>query len=105
MPPELETALALARDRHEAIVGGDSDRYAALEAELAAACEVLAASGTPLTAAEIPELDELIALETSSRVALEVLMAEVSARMDTLRASARANGAYARSERFSVNGR
>ena len=104
MAPVLAAALDLARLRHLAIADGDSDRYGELESDFAACCAALTGGNSALGIDDIPVLDELIALETQSRWLLENLMAETSTRMESLRASARANGAYARSERFSVNG-
>ena len=84
---------------------GDLDHYSSLDDALAGACAALVADGAgALTPADIPSLDELIALETQSRMLLETLMAEASARLGTLRDRGRTNGAYLRQERFSVNG-
>ena len=102
---EIGRALAIARERHTAIAEGDLDLYASLDGALAEACASLVSGGaTSLTAADIPPLDELIALETQSRRLLETLMSEASERLDSLRKTGRANGAYMRHEHFSVNG-
>ena len=101
----LEAALAVARLRHAAIADGDNETYADHGEELAEACGRLVAGGTASFGEEdVPMLDELIALETQSRMLLESLMAATSGRLESLRNSGRANGAYSRSERFSVNG-
>lgn len=102
---QLETALALARLRHTAIADGDNEAYASLDEALAEACAGLAdGSDSRLSEVDISALDELIALETQSRSLLEAMMIETSGRLEALRNSGRANGAYLRSERFSVNG-
>ena len=103
--PEIEAALAIARLRHVAISDGDNEAYAAQDEALGEACAHLLSNGPRgLTETDLPALDELIALESQSRELLETLMAQASARLESLRQSGRANGAYLRSERFSVNG-
>jgi hypothetical protein len=100
----VEEALAVARKRHAAIASGDVDLFMATDEELGQACKaVLGAGADALSAADIPQLDELIALETQSRRLLEQLMDEASARMGELRQNTRARDAYLRHEQFSVN--
>lgn len=101
----IAAALELARERHNALAEGDLDHYSSLDDTLAQACAELVSDGTgALTETDIPSLDELIALETQSRMLLEEMMAEASARLGTLRDRGRTNNAYLRQERFSVNG-
>jgi hypothetical protein len=103
--PRIAAALELAARRHELILAGEVEAFMALDDTLGAACaELLSAGADGLSAADIPELDELISLETQSRRVLETLMAEASARMAELARNNRANGAYLRHERLSVNG-
>ncbi|MGE3076459.1 MAG: flagellar protein FliT [Dehalococcoidia bacterium] len=99
----IEAALAISRDRHNAIRQGDLEAYASLEEQLATICSEVAAQ--ELTEADIPVLDELIGIETQSRAILQDLMDETSGRLDSLRHGSTANGAYLRAERLSVNRR
>ena len=93
---EIGAALAVARRRHEAIAAGDFETYADDDAALAEACAAVVALGAgALNATDVPQLDELIALETQSRRLLESMMAEASASLASLRKSRAANGAYA----------
>ncbi|MGE0600195.1 MAG: hypothetical protein AB7J35_13685 [Dehalococcoidia bacterium] len=101
--PTLEAALAVSRDRHNAIREGDLEAYASLEESLASICSEVASQD--LTESDIPVLDELIGIETQSRAILQGLMDDTSARLDSLRHGSAANGAYLRSERLTVNGR
>lgn len=101
----ISAALDVARARHTAVAAGDYEAYEALEGPIAEACAALANAGPGvLVAGDIPALDELIALETQSRRLLELLMAEATASMDSLRRTRRAAGAYWSQERLSVNG-
>jgi hypothetical protein len=103
--PEIAAALAIARRRHEAIAGGDFEMYAAEDAALGQACATVVTLGAQALGSEdIPQLDELIALETQSRRLLEAMMNEASTSLASLRKSRTANGAYAANERLSVNG-
>ena len=103
--PRIAEALAIARARHEALLAGDPERYMADDEALGKACQdLLGAGAEALSALDIPQLDELIGLETQSRKLLEKMMDEASARMGELRRSGRANSAYRANERFSVNG-
>lgn len=105
MSVAIERALEVARRRHVLIAAGDSDAYAGLDGELNVACDALLGPGAAfLTDADLPLLDELIALETQSLRMVQAMLVETGARMESLGQSRRANGAYARSERFSVNG-
>ncbi len=97
----IEAALAVSRDRHNAIREGDLEAYSSLEEKLAAICSEVASQD--LDEADIPVLDELIGMETQSRAILQSLMDDTSCRLDSLRQSSNANGAYLRSERVSVN--
>lgn len=102
----LESALDVARRRHTLIAAGEAEAYGELEDALREACDRVAGPpAPPLEPADLPALDELIALETRSAELLAGMMEAVSVRMATLRHSGHANGAYARSEHFSVNGR
>lgn len=102
----IAAALDIARARHDAIVGGDTDAFMADDERLRAACHALLGEvAEGLTALDIPQLDELIGLETQSRRILEQLMGEASQRMIELQRRGRANDAYTGHERISVNGR
>lgn len=101
----IADALSIARERHQALVAGDADLYMSLDESLGLACRLLLGAGAEaLTEHDVPQLDELIALETQSRRLLQALMDDASARMTELRRNGRANNAYAAHERFSVNG-
>lgn len=96
-----EAALDVARARHEAILGGDFERYAALSDELSASCEVLEQAAGDGEDRSV--FDELAALESASLRVLEAQAGEVSERLGELASQARSHRAYGASERFSVN--
>ena len=59
-----EAALDVARARHQAILGGDFERYASLSDELSASCEVLEQAAGDGDDRSV--FDELAALESAS---------------------------------------
>lgn len=97
-----EAALAIARERHDAILAEDFDRYDELGDSLLRACASLETASDP--PAHPGVFDELLALEVVSSRALQAQAAEVSERLGHLASRSRTNLAYQRSERFSVNG-
>ncbi len=97
-----EAALDLARARHDAILSDDFDRYAELSGALELACAALDADSGE--GEDRAVLDEIAALETASLRVLQAQAGEISGRLGELASQARTHRAYARSERFSVNG-
>ncbi len=93
----------MARERHLALGEGDTELYASQDAALAALCAEFS-QVTPLGPSDRAALEELISLEMQSSALLDALLSETSVRMESLRETSRANAAYLRSERFSVNG-
>lgn len=97
-----EEALNIARERHNAILAGDFERYEALFGALEDACAALAdVAGQDANAGVF---DELSALETASLRALQDQASEVSGRLGDLASRGRSSRAYALAERGSVNG-
>lgn len=89
----------MARTRYEAIAAGDFEAYAEHDGPLADACAAVVGIGAgQLGPADIPQLDELVALETQSRRLLEAMMADASTSLAALRRHRVANGAYRASE-------
>jgi|GEM_PF-3654399 len=104
--PAIEAALALARERHEALQRGDHDAYEATGAAMAEQADALASAGAEaLAPGDLASLDELIALETQSLRLVREILTETSAGLETLNRRRRARGAYGAQERLAVNGR
>jgi len=97
----LERAITISRKRHQCLLEEDFEAFQAAGHELEATCRAMELE--TLGDAYRGQLDELIALETSSMRLLETALGTTSLRMASLGVTGRANRAYQRHEQFSVN--
>lgn len=92
--PRLQAALAIARDRYQAIANDDDAAFEAILDAHADACAAL--EGVVATAgdADIQAINELIALETQVLAEIARVTRETGARIGVLRAGGKTAAAY-----------